>query len=88
MNHNEISAMYRGVLEAVGYKNLSVLTTEGAFWDKRIYHYASLTRDNSLLSEEEVRLRLLVDLAYGLVLRMKELGISIAPYYKQQRRQR
>ncbi|KKL28843.1 hypothetical protein LCGC14_2371080 [marine sediment metagenome] len=44
MKHNEISAMYRDVLNAVGIGELSISTDEGQFWDKRIYNFASLSQ--------------------------------------------
>lgn len=64
MTHNEISAMYRDVLKAVGIGEPSLSTDEGQFWDKRIYNFATLARN---APDNEVHRRLLIDATQALM---------------------
>ncbi len=64
MDHNEIAAMYRDALATTGIDGLSRLTEEGQFWDKRIYHFASLAQS---LPDEAIPWRLRIDVAHALL---------------------
>ena len=73
MTHNEISAVYRDVLEAVGVEAEGITSKDGQFWDKRIYNFADHTREKP---KWDVGLLLLLD-AFAALLTLR--GFTVTP---------